>query len=261
MISTAGMKRAYLVMALVPGLPTALGGQQSLVQAMATVTTGTVHLSFAARPGVCGNGLNNISTRQESAEWEAECEDQPVRVALQLENHAVIGIRTYVGGQWRVGSATRDLGTVCAKDAAAYLLQLAAAPRSLNGDPVLPATLADSVTIWPSLVQLARNSRLPEDRRRTAIFWLGQAAGAAAVGALDSVVASHDTSRELRKQAVFALSQRPVNEGVPALIRIARTHRDPELRKTALFWLGQSEDPRALDLFEEILQSGPSGPS
>jgi hypothetical protein len=41
---------------------------------------------------------------------------------------------------------------------------------------------------------------------------------------------------------------------VPALIRVARTNKDPELRKTALFWLGQSEDPRALDLFEEILR-------
>lgn len=52
----------------------------------------------------------------------------------------------------------------------------------------------------------------------------------------------------------LALSQRSNDEGVPALIRIARTNPDPELRKTALFWLGQSEDPRALDLFEEILR-------
>ena len=59
---------------------------------------------------------------------------------------------------------------------------------------------------------------------------------------------------EIRKQAVFALSQRPTEEGVPALIRIARTNRHAELRKTALFWLGQSEDPRALTLFEEILR-------
>jgi HEAT repeat protein len=53
---------------------------------------------------------------------------------------------------------------------------------------------------------------------------------------------------------VFALSQRSSNEAVPALIKVARTSRDPELRKTALFWLGQSEDPRALHLFEEILR-------
>jgi HEAT repeat protein len=52
---------------------------------------------------------------------------------------------------------------------------------------------------------------------------------------------------------VFALSQRPRDEGVPALIRIARENPDPELRKKAIFWLGQSDDPRALALFEELL--------
>lgn len=249
------MIRACLGVALATLVqPAGLAGQQTLAQRLAALPTGTVHLSFAARPGVCGDGPNNISTRQESAEWEADCEDQPVRVALQLRDHTVVAIRTYVGGRWRPGGAARDLGMVRPQEAAAYFLQLASAPSSMHGDPVLPATLADSVIIWPSLVHLARNPRLPEDRRRTAIFWLGQAAGAAATGALDSLVAHHDTSRELRKQAVFALSQRPAGEGVPALIRIARNHRDPELRKTALFWLGQSEDPRALDLFEEILR-------
>jgi HEAT repeat protein len=59
---------------------------------------------------------------------------------------------------------------------------------------------------------------------------------------------------EVREHAVFALSQRPAEEGVPALIRIARTNPHPELRRKALFWLGQSEDPRALTLFEEILR-------
>jgi hypothetical protein len=40
---------------------------------------------------------------------------------------------------------------------------------------------------------------------------------------------------------------------VPILIRIAKTNKDPEIRRRALFWLGQSDDPRALALFEEIL--------
>jgi len=52
---------------------------------------------------------------------------------------------------------------------------------------------------------------------------------------------------------VFALSQRPRDEGVPALIKIARQNPDPELRRKAIFWLGQSEDPRAISLFEELL--------
>jgi HEAT repeat protein len=110
------------------------------------------------------------------------------------------------------------------------------------------------VTVWPALLQIARSVRLPEERRRSAIFWLGQAAGAAVDQALDSIASDDRSDREVRQQAVFALSQRSSAEAVPALIRVARTSRDPALRKTALFWLGQSEDPRALDLFEEILQ-------
>jgi HEAT repeat protein len=85
------------------------------------------------------------------------------------------------------------------------------------------------------------------------VFWLGQAAGEEATRGLDSL-ATVGGDLEVRKHAVFALSQRPADEGVPVLIRIARTNRSPELRKTALFWLGQSEDPRALTLFEEILR-------
>jgi HEAT repeat protein len=57
----------------------------------------------------------------------------------------------------------------------------------------------------------------------------------------------------VKKQAVFALSQRRNGEAVQALIQVARNNRDPEVRRTALFWLGQTNDPRAVALFEEIL--------
>ena len=40
---------------------------------------------------------------------------------------------------------------------------------------------------------------------------------------------------------------------VPKLIDVARSHRDPAVRKQAMFWLGQSRDPRALAFFEQIL--------
>src|SRR3989440_12415457 len=53
-----------------------------------------------------------------------------------------------------------------------------------------------------------------------------------------------------------ALSQLRRDEGVAALIRIARTHASPSVRKKALFWLGQSDDPRAIALFEELLTQG-----
>ena len=36
--------------------------------------------------------------------------------------------------------------------------------------------------------------------------------------------------------------------------RLARTNRNPEVRCQAVFWLGQSRDPRALDLIEGVLK-------
>ena len=54
--------------------------------------------------------------------------------------------------------------------------------------------------------------------------------------------------------SVGALSQLPSDEGVPHLIRVARTHRSREVRRQAMFWLGQSGDPRALVFFEEVLR-------
>ena len=88
------------------------------------------------------------------------------------------------------------------------------------------------------------------DTRQSAVFWVSQAAGDAATRGLDSLVSDEKGDRDIREHAVFALSQRPKEEGVPILIRIAKTNKDPEIRRRALFWLGQSEDPRALALFE-----------
>jgi hypothetical protein len=45
----------------------------------------------------------------------------------------------------------------------------------------------------------------------------------------------------------------PKDEGVPKLIEVAKTNRNREVRKQAMFWLGQSNDPRALQFFEEVL--------
>lgn len=174
----------------------------------------------------------------------AEC---GVRVALTKRVDEVTRVRVYVGGTWRPTEGVPDLGTVGAAEAARYLLSLR------DDKAVFAATLADSVTVWPDLLKIARDDAAPRRTRRTAVFWLGQAAEEAATRGLDELVAADTVEREVREAAVFALSQRPREEGVPALIRIVRTHRDPEIRRKALFWLGQSEDPRALALFEELL--------
>jgi hypothetical protein len=244
---------------LVALLPAGLPGQ-SLAERVRQAPEGAVRLSFAARAGVCGSGSHGITIadRGEDAEWESDCERGPVRLSLRLRGGRVADSEVYVGGRWKSNPGrVTDLGLVPAREAADLLLDLAVEVGDGDGGELITAaTLADSVVVWPRLLQLARDTRLGEGTRRQAVFWLGQAAGEAATRGLDSIVTrGSDADLEVRKQAVFALSQRPADEGVPALIRIARTNREPQLRKTALFWLGQSEDPRALSLFEELLFS------
>jgi len=246
-----------LLFALLP-LPL---GAQSLPEQLRRAPDGTVRLSFASRAGVCGSGPHSITILDhdgDDSEWEGTCERGPVRVSMKVKGGHVQDSETHVGGRWRSGTGrVTDLGLVPSREAADALLALAVeASGDGGGELITAATLADSAVVWPQLLQIARNARLNEETRRQSVFWLGQAAGEAATRGLDSIVEQgDDADLEVRKHAVFALSQRPVEEGVPALIRIARTNRHPELRKTALFWLGQSEDPRAVSLFEELLMT------
>jgi len=248
---------------------------QSVADRAARIENGVLRMSFPSRPGVCGNGSTWVSfgegrsrthfgdfnvTRSKQNEWEEECESGPVRVALTIEDREPLSVRVYVGGNWRPGGdAVTDLGMVPAREAVEYLMAIAERSRGgktsskASSNAIFGAVLADSVTLWPRLMRLARDEDKPREPRRQAVFWLSQAAGDAATAGLDTLVGDARLDREVREHAVFALSQRPRDEGVPALLRIARTNKDPELRRKAIFWLGQSEDPRALALFEELL--------
>jgi hypothetical protein len=103
-----------------------------------------------------------------------------------------------------------------------------------------------------ALIRLAREVA-NADLRGDALFWLSQRAGARAAAAITDAI-ENDPETQVKKKAVFALSQLPPDEGVPKLIAIAKSHQNPAVRKQAMFWLGQSRDPRALAFFEEILK-------
>jgi hypothetical protein len=241
---------------------------QSIASKVARVPNGTVRMTFAAKPGICGSGTSIRSSNgrgrttwgdnwnnSRDVEWETDCSQGPARVVLDRRGGELTDLRFYVGGRWRpAASDVVDLGTVPAREAADYLLSIVQNDRgSIGRKAIFPATIADSAEIWPTLIKIARNPDLPRESRTQSVFWLGQAAGDAATTNLNSLVLDNSVDREVREQAVFALSQRPHDEGVPALIAVAKTNKDPEIRKRALFWLGQSGDPRALDLFEQLL--------
>jgi hypothetical protein len=101
------------------------------------------------------------------------------------------------------------------------------------------------------MAAVARFGGTPHARGQ-ALFWLAQRAGTQAAGAIEEALA-RDPDTDVKKRAVFALSQLPKDEGVPRLIAVARSHSNAAVRKQAMFWLGQSGDPRALAFFESVL--------
>ncbi|MFL5572168.1 MAG: HEAT repeat domain-containing protein [Gemmatimonadaceae bacterium] len=264
--SMISLARTLIVLAALAGADAA--SAQSIASRVARVSNGTVRMSFKVKPGLCGSGNSfwhvggrgrttwgNDWNESRDVEYDIDCSTGPARVVLDRRDGEMTDLRFYVGGRWRpAGADVVDLGMVPAREAADYLVSLAQSERGSMGEKaILPATLADSAVIWPALIKIARNPDVPRGTRSQSVFWLGQAAGDAATRGLNDLVVDNGVDREVREQAVFALSQRPREEGVPALIAVARTNKDPEIRKKALFWLGQSHDPRALDLFEELL--------
>jgi hypothetical protein len=246
----------------------AADAQTGLASRVAAAPDGEVWFHYATRAGVCGAGdditTGHVPGEHETVVNEGEwrdgernlCLEGPTWVALEKHGGRIDEARVRVARAWPTqGRRVTDAGRVGVREATDYLLSLA--ERSDEGKvgekAIFASTLADSVTTWPALLRLARNDAVSEQTRRGAVFWVSQQAGDRITRELAGFVDDDREGRELRKHAVFALSQRPRDEAVPELIRIARTHRDPEIRKSALFWLGQSHDPRALALFEEIL--------
>jgi hypothetical protein len=262
-IAVAACAAAALAAAALPA--------QGIAKRVAQVKDGSVRMSFASRSDVCGNGAGNISTgngrnrnytssgsssitTSRHNEWEDDCEAGPVRVVIDIADGKPIALRAYVGGRWRPGTDVTDLGAVPVKDAVDYLLDdVARAEGKVAGEAIFPATIADSVTVWPRLLNLAKDDSRTKDVRKQAVFWVSQAAGEKATDGLKEVVGDAAADQDVRLQAVFALSQRPKDEGIPALLDVAKGSKDPKIRKQAIFWLGQSGDPRAVAYFESVL--------
>lgn len=240
---------------------------QDIAQRVSAVRNGVVELHFASRPRVCGNGDEGISVGRSmhmgryDADDASSCEPGPVRVRLRVEDGAVRDIRTSVGrpAQRASGERTTDLGAVPAAAAAGYFLQLAKTATShVSNVAVTPAILADSAYPWHELLAIARDTETRSSgTRSSAALWLSRFAAAKISGRVNDLGAPDDErvsdESEARTSAVFALSQLRNHEGIPPLVQVAQTNPDPRVRRQALFWLGQSGDPRALDLFERIL--------
>ena len=101
------------------------------------------------------------------------------------------------------------------------------------------------------LMSIAVNDRENIELRKKALFWAGQSGVD-----LDAIMTLYSkvNDQEMKEQVIFVLSQRGRTPGaVDKLMDIARNDKNPELRKKAIFWLGQSRDPRVQQFLVDMI--------
>jgi HEAT repeat protein len=101
------------------------------------------------------------------------------------------------------------------------------------------------------LLGVARDTSQSSEMRKQALFWAGQ--GGVSIAELTKLYAGIP-DREMREQLIFVYSQRDEPAALDKLIEIAKGDSSSDLRKRALFWLGQSEDSRAVQALQEIIE-------
>ena len=104
------------------------------------------------------------------------------------------------------------------------------------------------------MLEAARNDPDPEVRNQ-AVFWLSQTGGERALPILASIL-DNSADEQLHEQALFAVAQLDDPRGREILRDFARSSAaSPELRKNAIFWLGQSDSGETAAFLRELWDS------
>ena len=235
------------------------------LQSRVAASDGVVQIVYPSRPSVCGDGqtyIGNVfgSSRTYSGDvsWSGrngwtnrECVHGPARVVANVVGGEFTRVRAYVGPVPSTSSDVRTISTTAA-DASAWMGELlTSGPPRVASDMILPLILADGPEPWPLLLKVARDENRSRDLKRNVMLWLSNGVSEH-LGLIDADDGSSDDD-EMRKQAIYVLTQRPKNESIPQLIELARSAKHPSARKTAIYWLGQTGDARAVDVYAELL--------
>jgi HEAT repeat protein len=101
------------------------------------------------------------------------------------------------------------------------------------------------------LMNIAVNPKEDIELRKKALFWAGQSG--VAISEMSKLYDRMNES-EMKEAIIFGLSQRQRDPGaMDKLFDIAKNEKDAELRKKAIFWLGQSRDPRVQQFLMDLI--------
>jgi HEAT repeat protein len=103
----------------------------------------------------------------------------------------------------------------------------------------------------PWLLERARDTTEALDVRRQALFWTAEVGITAEE--LTELYRSFDEPG-FREHLIWLIAEEGGDDSVELLIEIARNDPDPDMRTKAIFWIGDSDDPRAAEYLLELLQ-------
>jgi len=242
---------------------------QSLANRVSGAPDGRVMFTYAARPGVCGNGRTYIQTGPNSITGSISynsnyygsyndamradpCIAGPVRVVVDRADKLPLSIQTYVGPPDSTLRGVADLGRVRAQDAADYLLSIANSVDGRAGrDALFPAMLADSANTSAALVSIAKNTALPRETRRSALSYMGrstdgmQTIPASVTEPILAIARDESDNQSVRQQALAVLGRLDHGAGIPPLIDLSKQTGSSWLAKESMSTLARSGDPRA----------------
>jgi len=101
------------------------------------------------------------------------------------------------------------------------------------------------------LMDIALDQKENIELRKKALFWAGQGRNVD----INDLVKLYDTmnDREMKEQLIFVYSQRREDAALDKLFAIGKSDPDRELRKKAIFWVGQSRSPRAAQYLQDLI--------
>lgn len=104
----------------------------------------------------------------------------------------------------------------------------------------------------PWLMGIAADGSQSDDIRKKAVFWAAQSRLVTVSDLVTLYGKVHDND-EMAEGLIFDFGQMHETAAVDELMTIAKSDPSPDRRKKAVFWLGQSHDPRVVQFLTELI--------
>ena len=152
------------------------------------------------------------------------------------------------------GNAIFWIGESGGSDGAAYLRELYPGidDQELKDQIIFAVAEAGDAASAAWLLDRVRDPAEDVEIRNQALFWAGES-NALGVSDLEELYDSFQDP-EMKEQLIFVAAEFGSREAVDFLMQVAREEDDTDLRENAIFWLGQSEDPRVPEFLLSLIR-------